>query len=84
MVAPAGDRAARGPSGPRTGAGVARRPTGPHSGAVRYVVGIPFLVLVVALAWGALTGRVRAQGCCAVADPARDLRMRDAVRPTDG
>ncbi|WP_158220404.1 hypothetical protein [Kineosporia sp. A_224] len=50
---------------------------------MRYVVGIPFLVLVVALAWGALTGRVRAQGCCAAADPARDLRMRDAVRPTD-
>lgn len=84
MVAPAGDPRRLRTVRPPDRGGVAPRPAGPHSGPVRYVVGIPFLVLVVALALGALTGRVRTQGCCAVADPARDLRMRDAVRPTDG
>lgn len=34
--------------------------------------------LVVALAVGAVAGRVRATSCCAPADPARDARMRAA------
>jgi hypothetical protein len=46
---------------------------------VRYVVGVPLLVLVVLLAVGALTGRVRARSCCAVPDPAKDTRMRGAT-----
>ncbi len=43
-----------------------------------YVFGIPALVLLVALVYGGLTGRVRLTSCCAVADPRRDLRMRGA------
>lgn len=39
------------------------------------VVAVGFLVLLVI---GAVTGRVRINSCCAVADPRRDLRMRDA------
>ncbi len=35
-------------------------------------------VLVVLLAVGALTGRVRSRSCCSVADPRDDLRMRAA------
>ena len=43
-----------------------------------YVFGIPALVLLVALVYGGLTGRVRLSSCCAVADPRKDLRMRAA------
>lgn len=56
-----------------------RRPA--HSGHVRYLVALPVVAFVVALAWGALTGRVRARGCCAP-DAASDLRLRD-VRAVD-
>jgi hypothetical protein len=38
------------------------------------------LVLVAAVSIGALTDRVKATSCCAVADPQRDLRMRDAFQ----
>jgi hypothetical protein len=43
-----------------------------------YVFAVPVLLFLVALAYGGLTGRVRLSSCCAVADPARDLRMRAA------
>jgi hypothetical protein len=39
------------------------------------LVGGIFAALVAVLAVGALTGRIRARSCCAVADPARDKRM---------
>lgn len=42
---------------------------------MRWLIGIPFLLATVALAVGAITGRVRARSCCAPADPARDKRM---------
>lgn len=42
------------------------------------VLGILAVGFVVLLAFGAVTGRVRMNSCCAVADPRRDLRMRDA------
>jgi hypothetical protein len=50
-----------------------------------YVIGGLVLAATLALAVGALTGRVRARSCCAVADPRRDLRMRGAepVRGAD-
>ena len=44
------------------------------------VIGVIFALGVLALAYGAITGRVRAQkACCAPADPARDLRMTNAL-----
>jgi hypothetical protein len=41
------------------------------------------LLFLVALVYGGLTGRVRMTSCCAVADPARDLRMRAAFEDDD-
>lgn len=41
------------------------------------VLGAVLAVLTVVLLVGALTGRVRSRGCCAV-DPRQDLRMRAA------
>lgn len=43
-----------------------------------YVLAAVAVVAVVVTVWGTLTGRLRATGCCAVADPAKDLRMRAA------
>lgn len=43
-----------------------------------YVLGIPVLLFLGALAYGGLTGRVRMSPCCSVADPSKDLRMRGA------
>lgn len=44
------------------------------------VVGlVAFLSVLTLLAYGGLTGRIRASsGCCAPADPRKDLRMRAA------
>jgi hypothetical protein len=47
---------------------------------VQYVIGSVLVLFVLALVAGALTGRVKANSCCAVADPRRDLRMRDAFQ----
>lgn len=38
-----------------------------------------FLALVV----GALTGRIKGRPCCAVSEPERDLRMREAFLPPE-
>jgi hypothetical protein len=43
---------------------------------VPYLIGGLALAFLVVLTIGGLTGRVRVQGCCSVADPSRDLRMR--------
>lgn len=43
---------------------------------LRYLIAAPLILLMVLLAAGALTGRVRARSCCAPADPAADRRMR--------
>jgi hypothetical protein len=43
---------------------------------IRYLIGGVVILFLVLLLLGALTGRVKAQSCCAVADPDRDLRMR--------
>ena len=58
---------------------------------MHYVVGGIFGLFVIALAVGAVTGRVRASSCCAPGDPALDARMRaadqqqpDAVTGTQG
>jgi hypothetical protein len=45
---------------------------------MQYVFGVPVALFLVALVYGGLTGRVRLTSCCALADPARDLRMRGA------
>lgn len=45
------------------------------------VVGIPVLLFLALLVYGGLTGRIKfsaGAGCCAPADPAKDLRMRSA------
>ena len=42
------------------------------------MVGGIFSLFVIALAVGAVTGRVRASSCCAPGDPALDARMRAA------
>lgn len=46
---------------------------------MRYLVAAPIVAGMVALAVGALSGRVRARSCCAVAEPMRDLRMTGAA-----
>lgn len=43
-----------------------------------YVVGVMAAVFLIVLLWAVATGRVRIRSCCAVADPAKDLRMRAA------
>ena len=50
---------------------------------MQYVFGVPVLLFLVAIVYGGLTGRVRMTSCCAVADPARDLRMRAAFEDDD-
>jgi hypothetical protein len=49
-----------------------------------YVFGVPAVLFLIALVYGGLTGRVRlSSGCCAVADPRKDLRMRAAFEEAD-
>lgn len=43
-----------------------------------WMFAVPVIVFLVALMVGGLTRRVRLRSCCGVADPRRDLRMRDA------
>jgi hypothetical protein len=43
---------------------------------MQYIIGSVLALATLALAVGAITGRVKVQSCCAPADPARDLRMR--------
>lgn len=43
---------------------------------MRWLIGLPILVATVALAVGAISGRVKVRSCCAPADPAHDLRIR--------
>jgi hypothetical protein len=42
---------------------------------MRWIALVVVIAPLVALAIGALTGRVQARSCCSVADPRRDLRM---------
>lgn len=49
---------------------------------IRYLIGLPVLAFAVALAIGAVTGRLRAKSCCSVADPNLDVRMREHRAPT--
>ena len=51
---------------------------------MHYVVGGIFSLFVIALAVGAVTGRVRASSCCAPGDPALDARMRAASQEQPG
>ncbi|MCA1696709.1 MAG: hypothetical protein LC749_19415 [Actinobacteria bacterium] len=41
-------------------------------------LGVVVAVFLALLLVGTVTGRVTVKSCCAVADPRRDLRMRDA------
>ena len=50
---------------------------------LNYLIAAMVLAPVLALVTGAVTGRVRVRACCAPADPARDLRMRDAFTEDD-
>jgi hypothetical protein len=43
-----------------------------------WVIAALVMVPVVALVFGAVTGRTRVSSCCSVADPTKDLRMRGA------
>lgn len=43
---------------------------------MQYVVGSALGLATLALAIGAITGRVKVQSCCTPADPSRDRRMR--------
>ncbi len=45
---------------------------------MRWVFGGLVLAFVVALAVGAITGRVRARSCCTPGDPGDDARMQGA------
>ena len=49
-----------------------------YAGHMGIVVAVLVVVFVVGLSWAMLTRRVRGHGCCAVADPRRDLGIRDA------
>jgi hypothetical protein len=46
---------------------------------VHIVIGIVIAAGTLFLAYGAITGRVRAQKCCCAADPSRDLRIMNAL-----
>ena len=48
-----------------------------------YLVGVIFLSVVVALAAFASARGSRVRGCCSIADPQRDLRMRAAFTDED-
>ena len=43
------------------------------------VIGVIFALGVLVLAYGAITGKVRAQKCCSVGDPSRDIRIINAL-----
>ncbi len=43
---------------------------------IEYVFGGVVIVFLLVLIVGGLTGRVRARGCCSIADPSQDLRSR--------
>ena len=43
-----------------------------------YVLGALAVLFLAFTIFGAITGRTRMSACCAIADPSRDLRMRDA------
>ena len=45
---------------------------------MRWIVGAAVTLPTLLLALGAVTGRVRARSCCAIADPRCDTRMRGA------
>ena len=49
-----------------------------------YLIAAVVLAPVLALVVGAVMGRVRVQSCCAPADPAKDLRMRDGFTDAGG
>lgn len=46
-------------------------------------LGVVLFAFALLLLAGAVTGRVKAKSCCAVADPKRDLRMRAAFVDSD-
>ena len=48
---------------------------------MRFLLGGLVSVATLALAIGALTGRVKVRSCCAAWDPSRDLRMRGSTPP---
>lgn len=50
---------------------------------MEYVVGGVVVAFLLLLVFGALTGRLRMQSCCAPVDPTRDLRMRAAFEDDD-
>lgn len=45
---------------------------------MQYILGGLVIMFLAALVVGAALGRVKIQSCCSVADPARDLRMRQS------
>lgn len=45
---------------------------------IEYLIGGVVIAFLVALIVGGLTGRVRVRGCCSIADPSQDLRMRES------
>jgi hypothetical protein len=47
-------------------------------GCMAWLFTIPVVALVVFLAVGTMTGRVKVKSCCAVADPRSDARLRAA------
>lgn len=48
---------------------------------MQYVLGGLVLLFLLATLWGATAGRLKASSCCSIADPSRDLRMREAFQP---
>lgn len=48
-----------------------------------WLLSIPMVALVLFLVVGAITGRMKVQSCCAVVDPRRDARMREAFVEAD-
>ena len=44
---------------------------------IEYLLGGVVIAFNVVLIVGALTGRVRVRGCCSIADPNQDLRIRN-------
>lgn len=47
---------------------------------VHIVIGVIIAMGTLFLAYALITGRARAERCCSVADPMKDLRIANAVR----
>ena len=46
---------------------------------IKYLLAAPLVLFLILLIIGGLTGRVRLQSCCSIADPDKDVRMKESA-----